>query len=156
MEEEENVNILIYKKSCLDKKNKNIETGLANEKLAKQVIENYFKTILKKSNNQYSAWDFIDLCGVIYEYKSNNCSIDTYETIVLSKHKITRLSYIENKIILVMSFVEGHNNIFFYYMNIILEDFLIHNKYKTKVIQTKTGLANEVYLLHKTDFIKMF
>ena len=55
-----------------------------------------------------------------------------------------------------MSFVEGHNNIFFYYMNIILEDFLIHNKYKTKVIQTKTGLANEVYLLHKTDFIKMF
>ena len=58
---EEDINILIYKKSCLDKKNKNIETGLANEKLAKQIIENYFKTLLKKSNNQYSAWDFIDL-----------------------------------------------------------------------------------------------
>lgn len=83
---------------------KDLEFGLSKEEPIRQLLEDYFKDDLTKTNN-YCKFDFEGTSKKKYELKSRTNKKQQYPTTIIPKHKINKET-INNGLIFVFNFTD--------------------------------------------------
>jgi len=137
--------------------NRLYDDGIRIEKIAKPIIEEFFKeTLFHKIDDKYCYYDLINLNTKFkYEVKSYSCYYNTFVEIILPKEKIDRIKLDDNYVFILVfkNYQEEPENFCYYYITYDPEIFCDFKIKKTYIPARKHYHFN--YLVPKNFITKI-